>query len=110
MDPEKLTVVYAASALNQLDEIWDWNRRHYGVGHANQYLEFLRRHIDALDGEHRRGKQVASRPELRYIVIRRKSRGHGHIAVYQVDGKQVNVLHVFHSAQDWQAKLADELT
>jgi len=110
MDPERLTVVYARSALKQLDEIWDWNRQRYGAGHADQYLEFLRRHIDALDSEHRRGKQVSSRPELSYILIRRKSRGHGHIAVYQVDVGQVNVLHVFHSAQNWQARLADELT
>ena len=33
---------------------------------------------------------------------------HGHIAVYRVDADAVSILHVFHTAQDWQAKLAEE--
>ena len=103
-----MTVVYAAKALKELDEIWDWNQQHYGSEHADQYIEFLERHIDALSTDHPRGKQVGSRPELSYILIRRKSGGHGHIAVYGVDETQVNVLHVFHSAQDWQTKLIEE--
>jgi len=103
-----LTVVYAAKALKELDEIWDWNRRHYSSDHADQYIEFLQRHIDALCTDHRHGKQVGSRPDLSYILIRRKSKGHGHLAVYSADETQVNVLHVFHSAQDWQNKLLDE--
>jgi plasmid stabilization system protein ParE len=41
-------------------------------------------------------------------LIRRKSRGHGHIAVYGVDESTVNILHVFHSAQDWQRRLQGE--
>jgi len=108
MDTEKrptLTVVYAAKALKELDEIWDWNDKHYGSDHADQYIEFLERHINALGTDRRRGKQLGFRPELSYILIRRKSKGHGHIAVYSVDEKQVNVFHVFHSAQDWQNKL-----
>jgi plasmid stabilization system protein ParE len=113
MDTEKrptLTVVYAATALKELDEIWDWNDEHYSSDHADKYIEFLERHIDALSTDHRQGKQVGSRPELSYILIRRKSKGHGHIAVYSVDKTQVNVFHVFHSAQDWQNKLPEEMS
>jgi plasmid stabilization system protein ParE len=51
-----LTVVYAAKALEELDEIWDWNDEHYRSDHADQYIEFLERHIDALSADHRRGK------------------------------------------------------
>jgi plasmid stabilization system protein ParE len=111
MDTEKrrtLTVVYAAKALKQLDEIWDWNQENYSVEHAKRYIEFLEGHIDALRDGYDRGKQISSRPELRYILIRQKSRGHGHIAVYKVKESQVRVLYVFHSAQNWQAKLAEE--
>lgn len=111
MDSEKrptLTVVYAAKALKELDEIWDWNDERHGSDHADQYVEFLERQIDALSSDHRLGKQVGFRPELSYILIRRKSKGHGHIAVYGVDEMRVNVLHVFHTAQDWQSKLKEE--
>jgi plasmid stabilization system protein ParE len=45
---------------------------------------------------------------LRYIRIGRRKRGHGHIAVYRVDEDAVRVLHIFHTAQDWQTKLAAE--
>jgi plasmid stabilization system protein ParE len=111
MDPAKspaLSVVYSAGGAKELDGIWDWNDRRYTADHADQYIEFLERHIDALSIDHRQGKPVGSRPDLSYILIRRKAKGHGHIAVYSVDEKQIKILHVFHSAQDWQTKLIDE--
>ena len=59
MDTEErrtLTVVYATKALKQLDKIWGWNEDHYSPEHADQYIEFLERHIDALGSEYERGK------------------------------------------------------
>jgi plasmid stabilization system protein ParE len=55
----------------------------------------------------RQGKVLELRPDLRYFVIRRRSTGHGHVVVYRFDAQQVEVLHVFHTAQDWQTKLTD---
>jgi len=49
--------------------------------------------------------KVPSRPEFKYFLIRRKSKGHGRIAVYRVTAKQIEILHVFHSAENWQEKL-----
>jgi plasmid stabilization system protein ParE len=103
-----LPVVYAPLAIHDLDVIWDWNQKTYGPLHAARYADFLARHIDALGESHSRGRVVGSRPELRYILIRQRKRGHGHIAVYRVDQNAVNVLHVFHTAQDWQTKVAEE--
>jgi len=103
-----LPVKYAPLALQGLDVVWDWNEKTYGSDHAARYVDFLRRHIDALGESHPRGRVVESRPELRYIRISQRTRGHGHIAVYRVDEDAVSVLHVFHTAQDWQAKLAEE--
>lgn len=100
-----LPVVYAPLALQDLDEVWDWNEKTYGRDHAARYVEFLERQIDALGENHSRGRIVESRPELRYIRIKQRIRGHGHIAVYLVDTDAVNILHIFHTAQDWQAKL-----
>ena len=73
--------------------------------HADNYLAFLDGHINLLGETYAKGKTVENRPDLRYILIRRKSRGNGHLAVYTVEGKVVTVVHVFHTAQDWQAKL-----
>jgi plasmid stabilization system protein ParE len=69
---------------------------------------FLKLNIDDLATAHGQGKKVAAHLGLRYIIIRRKAGGHGHIAVYKLDGNQVNVLHVFHTAQDWQSRLLEE--
>jgi plasmid stabilization system protein ParE len=112
MDTEKrsaLNDVYAASAQSQLDEIWDWNEEHYGADHADHYIEFLEQFINTLGTDYQQGEQISFRPELRFILIRRKSKGHGHIAVYSVDESQVSLLHVFHTAQDWQNKPLEEM-
>jgi plasmid stabilization system protein ParE len=78
------------------------------LDHAERYIQYLERHIDTLSDGYEQGKLISSRPDLRYILIRRKSRGHGHVAVYKIKQDQVRILHVFHSAQDWQAKLAED--
>jgi plasmid stabilization system protein ParE len=54
------------------------------------------------------GRPISARPELRYLPIKFKNRGHGHVAVYSVDQHAVSILHVFHTAQDWQNRLAAE--
>ena len=101
----RLFVAYSPVALQELDAIWDWNETTYGREHAARYVEFLERHIDALAENYVRGRTVESRPEFRYLLMRRKSKGHGHVAVYRISGQQINVLHVFHTAQDWQQDL-----
>jgi plasmid stabilization system protein ParE len=103
-----LPVLYAPAALQELDAIWDWNEKTYGRGHAARYVDFLERYIETLGEHHQRGKAIESRPEFRYIMIRRRAKGHGHVAVYRCDDTAVHVLHVFHTAQDWPTFLAGE--
>jgi hypothetical protein len=43
---------------------------------------------------------------LHYIVIQRSKRGHGHVAIYEIIDNKVNVIDYYHTAQDWQSKLA----
>jgi plasmid stabilization system protein ParE len=104
-----LPVVYAAAARNELDEIWDWNEKTYGRRHAANYIEFLDTQIESLGTEHLKGRSVGTRPDLRYLSIKLRQRGHGHVVVYSVDQQAVNILHVFHTAQDWQNRLTDEI-
>lgn len=72
----------------------------------------VRRFIEAdhlgLDRAYSNGKDVATRPDLLYVLVRRKPKGYGHLVVYRVGEKTVDVLHVFHTAQDWQTMLIDE--
>jgi plasmid stabilization system protein ParE len=100
-----LKLIRSATAIDELDAIWRWNAEQYGVPHADKYLRFLADQIAALANNFDRGKRVSTRPDLRYLLIRRRSSGHGHIAVYSHDATEVLILHVFHSAQDWQKKI-----
>lgn len=105
---QRLAVVLANDAIDQLHEIWRWNAKRYDPDHATRYLAFLKRAIDQLDRNYPKGRPVGTRPEYRYIRIRRRTGGYGHVAVYSVESGRVNVLHVFHEAQDWENKLAEE--
>ena len=103
-----LPVVYSDNALRELNEIANWNEDTYGRDHAKRYIAFLEKNINELGKNHPKGKILETRTDIRYILIRRKSKGHGHVAVYNVDNQTVGVLHIFHTAQDWQAKVTLE--
>jgi len=103
-----LPVIYANNAIRELEVIADWNEKTYSRAHAKSYIAFLEQHIDALAKNHAKGRPVSSRPDLRYIEIRRKTGGYSHFAIYSVGDQAVNLLHVFHSSQDWENKLAEE--
>jgi len=100
-----LSVNYTAIALRELDEIWAWNCGRYGPSHANEYIAFFKRNIDALALKPERGKRLELPLDARYFRIREKSRGHGHVAVYSVNEATLTVHHVFHTAQDWQNRI-----
>ena len=100
-----LTVIFSQIAIDELQAIWQWNAKNYGPLHANAYDLFLRRRIADLARGYDRGRGITGHPELRYLLIRRKAKGHGHLAVYRVDDRAVNVLHVFHTAQDWSEQI-----
>lgn len=97
----RLNLSYSDAALKSLDQIWDWNAANYGPAHADQYVGFLRSAVDRLATEYAVGRPVPNRPALKYISIRRRRKGHGHVAVYRVTADAVHVLDFFHTAQDW---------
>jgi plasmid stabilization system protein ParE len=95
----------SAAALETLQQIWLWNAEHYGPDHADGYRRFLEQAIGTLARPETVGRPIAERPTLRYLLIRRRAGGHGHVAVFEATGSQVIVLRVFHTAQDWQARI-----
>ena len=104
-----MIVDYTAEALANLDEIWDRNAEYYGRFHADSYIEFLRQRTGRLSTEHPSGKPVPTNPKLRYRVIQKKKKRHGHLVVYEVtDNDVVRILRYFHTAQDWQNRLLEE--
>jgi len=100
-----LSVIRSPIAIDEIQGIWLWNAEHYSPAHADAYVRYLEQSIDHLDRRYATGKTVSVRPDLQYVVIRRKSKGHGHVAVYRVRDRVVELLHVFHTAEDWEAKL-----
>lgn len=107
-ESRNLSVSLSPAALSTLDEIWGWNAQNYGVVHANQYIAFLLAETDKLRSVYFTGKPVPTLPRLSYIVIRRRRKGHGHLAVYELIGDVIHVLQFYHTAQDWQTELASE--
>ncbi len=97
-----MNVVLTPDATADLDAVWRWNAQQYNVGHADDYLAFLRGAIDGLGTGSPLGTAVAGRPTYRFAVFLWRSRRHGHIAVFQSDGVTVSVLRVHHTAQDWE--------
>ena len=102
-----MKVIYADEALESLAEIWDWNARNYGAAHAERYLEFLRQHTESLGASPRRSRAVPGHPTRRYLTIRRRTKGHGHVAVFELRSECLHVLDYFHTSQDWLNRLPD---
>jgi len=103
----RLPVIYADDALREIDKIADWNEETYSRAHARDYIRFLERHIDSLAKEFEKGNPVSTRPDLHYIRIQKRSKAYGHVAVYIFDDQAVTIVHVFHTSQDWENKLAE---
>ncbi len=101
-------IVYAKDALREMDGIIQWNENAYSKAHAQDYIDFVKRNIALLAENPSLGKQLAARPELRYLNVRKGTRGHGHVVVYEASDATIVIAHVFHSAQDWQSNLLSE--
>lgn len=102
----KLTVVISDDARRTLDHIWSWNATHYDSDHAFRYISFLIDETEQLATTYLSGRPVPTNPNLRYVIIRRRRKGHGHLAVYELVGDRIHVLDYFHTAQDWTTVVA----
>ena len=90
------------TALRELRQIWWWNAERHSNLHADEYVQTIRRATDSLAQDFSAGGSLGAGSGLRYMLVRRKQKGHGHVVVYRFDDKVVDVLHIFHTAQDWR--------
>jgi plasmid stabilization system protein ParE len=104
---EPLTLDYTPDALSDLNEIWDWNASQYSNLHVDRYIEFLQKQTDRLRSNFP-GNPVPTRPDFKYLTIRRRSKGHGHVVVYEVMGNRIRILRYFHTSQNWRDKMMDK--
>lgn len=102
-----MNLLFSPESLRSLDAIWLWNADQHGPDHADRYLAFLLSETRRLIISPLVGSAVPTRPALRYLLLRKRKRGHGHVAVYQVAGQTVRILDYFHTAQDWQRKVTE---
>lgn len=100
-----LTVILAQEAENELDAILRYNIKKRGLTQALRYLTFLRTKIAGLAVEYDGGNAVEGRPDLCYLLMKQRSGSarDGHIAVYSIYDtySTVEILHIFHTKQDW---------
>lgn len=102
-----MNLLYSPESLRGLDAIWLWNAERYGPDHADQYVAFLLTETQRLITSPLAGTIVPTRPLLRYLLLRKRKRGHGHLVVYRLAGQTIHVLDFFHTAQDWQRKVTE---
>lgn len=95
-----LAIIHSPVAIDELHEIWVWNVKNPGLAPADAYAQFLADNIAKLAVDYDVGRPVAMRPDLRFQIVRRRRRGHGHALVYKFDENEVRLLHVLHTAQD----------
>lgn len=104
---KRLTVNITQTAADSLSGIWAWNLERYGQAHAQRYLVFLVNRIKKLDVEYDKGSEVPGVPDLRILLVKRRSKSHGHLVVFRRQQDTIQVLKIYHTAEDWQTKIAE---
>jgi len=100
-----MTVRLTHLADLDLNEIWIYNAKRYGVEHADKYQEFLTDEIEKLAAYPERGKVVTSHPYLRSILIQWRAGGHAHTAYYETSTDAIHIVRVLHTAMNAQDHL-----
>jgi plasmid stabilization system protein ParE len=101
-----LSVDYSPQSRRDLFAIADWNEKEYGVAHAARYIGFLKKIVVSLGRDEIEGHGIEERPDLRFVLARRRNRGHGHVVVYRVHRSAIEIVRLFHTAEDWTSKLS----
>ncbi len=58
---QPLKISYSQRAVQQLDDIWEWNEKAYGRAHAFEYVEFPRVTLEKLSITPGKGRVIGLR-------------------------------------------------
>ena len=92
------------AAISDLEGISISTAATWGPRQAEAYLEGLIRELDLLLEQPGLGREVNGMAGTRVLVYRhhRRSQGYGHRVFYRVDGSDIEVVRVLHSALNWE--------
>lgn len=71
----------------------------------DRYVEALVGAAENLGASGGRWRQVSSKPDLKYQIFQRRSKGNGHVVVFRVEDLVLEVVSFFHTSQDLENKL-----
>jgi plasmid stabilization system protein ParE len=103
---EPLRVWFSPAARADLLAVWLWNASEYGERRADGYIAYLEANLGKLAASPSLGVPIPEYPGLRRSLVKRRSRGH--IVFYRVTENRLEILHIYHIAQDWQHKLGQQ--
>lgn len=103
-----MRIALSVTARVELLEIWNYNAESHNIDHADDYEAFLIAGIASLATRPEAGMPIDGFPDRRALTMKRKPRGHGHVAIYRVGTDTIRILHVFHTAQDIQGRMEQE--
>jgi plasmid stabilization system protein ParE len=98
-------VSYSAAAIRDLHGIWIWNADTHSVASADRYEEFLKKTASSLRSSPKRVQTVLDRIDLQYVTAQQKPRRHGHVIISKTTSSSIEIVRIFHTAQDWVNKL-----
>ena len=105
----KRQIVLALRAHATLRQIWAWNAGQRGERHADSYENFLFGRIERLSKLPELGEALADFPDVRRLLVQRRGGGYGHLVFYRVQVETIEVLVIYHTAQDWQSYIEEDI-
>lgn len=87
-------LAFTVAATVDLEEIWDYTEREWGLAQARRYGQELRNACHALALGQRRGRQVDVRPG--YL----KCLSGSHVILFRDLGDTLEIVRILHDAQD----------
>jgi|CXWL01.1.fsa_nt_gi plasmid stabilization system protein ParE len=102
--PKSLEVVFTTSAWAEWLAIWEWSASQFGVVQADKYLNFLEKTIKTIAQNPDLGILVKEHDRVRRVLAKQRASRYGHIIFYRANAKRLEILHFFHTSQDWQSR------
>ncbi len=99
-----MNLLFTEEAEHDLDLIWDWTARRFGIGQADKYRANLINKTRAISEDYENLTRQVPGDDKRYALLKSKNsrNAHGHIAVFEKQEEHLVVLHYFHTASDWK--------
>lgn len=104
---QPLEVVVSLAARAEWIAIWQWTATQFSEKQADAYIHFLEIELGKIALTPELGSVLPEYPNVRRKLVKKRSGGHGQILFYRVSEARLELLHIFHMAQDWQSKLRD---